>query len=187
VVIEAYPAPADDTDTQWCVVGFVPSHTFTDGASITPVVGNSIHHYGGWWFTVNHAAPAHFSAGTIAVLGWRPLPVASAGDTAVDDTSTYATTDVVPPVPAGSAVELAVDYAAGTCRVAFYSPAAVACGFVEPPYATMELRFVATPDEDVPGWGSVPPRSVPTAAADSRVQLYPAVGADWAGATWRFV
>jgi hypothetical protein len=60
------------------------------------------------------------------------------------DVSAYATTSTVPPVPAGDAVEFAVDYAAGTCRVAFYTPDAVAGGFVEPPHAKMELRFVAT-------------------------------------------
>jgi hypothetical protein len=185
VVIEAYPAPGKDT--QWCVVGFVPSHTSTDGTPVTPVMGNSIHHYGGWWFTVCHAATAHFHAGEFGVLGWRPLLVAADGAAADADTSTYATTDVVPVVPAGSAVELAVDYAAGTCRVAFYTPAAVAGGFVDAPYAKMELRFAATPAEDVPNWGAVPARSVPSAAADSCTQLYPAVGTSWAGATWRFV
>jgi hypothetical protein len=95
----------------------------------------------------------------------------------------------VPPVPEGSAVEFAVDYAAGTCRVAFYTPAAVAGGFVEAPYARMELRFVATDAENVPDWGGgIPARSVPTAAADSRVQLYPAIGPPpYAGAACRFV
>jgi hypothetical protein len=41
-------------------------------------------------------------------------------------------------------VEFAVDYYEGTCRVAFYTPAAVAGGFVEAPHAKTELRFVAT-------------------------------------------
>jgi hypothetical protein len=64
-----------------------------------------------------------------------------------------------PPVPEGSAVEFAVDYAAGTSRVAFYTPAAVAGRFVEAPYARMELRFVATDAEDVPDWGGAIPTS----------------------------
>jgi hypothetical protein len=79
----------------------------------------------------------------------------------------------VPPVPAGSAVEFAVDYAADTCRVAFYTPAAVAGGFVEAPHAKIELRFVATAAA-VRSAVSFPARSVPT-AADSGVALYPAV------------
>jgi hypothetical protein len=94
-----------------------------------------------------------------------------------------------PPVPEGGAVELAVDYAAGTCRAAFFTPAVVAGGFVEAPYAKMELRFVATAAEDSPTWGAIPARSVPTAAAqDSSVmQLYPAVSAANAGAVLRYV
>jgi hypothetical protein len=50
----------------------------------------------------------------------------------------------VPVVPAGGAVEFAVDYAANTARVAFYTPAAVAAGFdgeEGAPHAKMELRF----------------------------------------------
>jgi hypothetical protein len=99
--------------------------------------------------------------------------------------SAYATTDEVPPVPAGSAVEFSVDYAAGTCRVAFYMPAAVAGGFVMAAHAKMELRFAATVagnEADRP----LPARIVPTAAG-SGVALYPAVAA---GAkcevVWRF-
>jgi hypothetical protein len=82
---------------------------------------------------------------------------------------------------------LAVDYAAGTCRAAFYIPAAVAGEFVDAPYAKMELRFVATPARDVPEWGFVPARSVPRATADSPLQLYPAVATGWAGTVCRFV
>jgi hypothetical protein len=73
-----------------------------------------------------------------------------------------------------------VDYAAGTCRVAFYTPAAVGGGFVEAPYAKMELRFVATEAKDQPG------RPVP-ALADSGVELYPAVTTASEGTIWRFV
>jgi hypothetical protein len=71
--------------------------------------------------------------------------------------------------------------------VAFYTPAAVAGGFVEAPYAKMELRFVATAAEVEFKRGPVPARSVPTTVADSYVQLYPAVSAAYAGAVWRFV
>jgi hypothetical protein len=46
----------------------------------------------------------------------------------------------------------------------------------------MELRFVATEAK-----GAVSARSVPTAALDSCVQLYPALTAPYTGAVWRFV
>jgi hypothetical protein len=72
-------------------------------------------------------------------------------------------------------VEFAVDYAAGTCRVAFYAPGAVSGGFVEAPYAKMELRFIA--EEAVQAkWISsgVPARLVP-AVANSDLELYPAM------------
>jgi hypothetical protein len=45
VIIEAYPAPVDGKETRWCNVGFVPSHTSTDGAPVTPVIGYGLHHY----------------------------------------------------------------------------------------------------------------------------------------------
>jgi hypothetical protein len=186
VVIEAYPTPDREGD-QTRNMGFVPSHSYTDGAPVTPVAGRRIRHYGGWWFQVNRATAVRVDAG-VTVHGWTPLrPRAAAGDAAVVDTSTYATTDVVPVVPESSAVELSVDYAAGTCRVAFFTPAAVAGGFVEAPHATLELRFVATAAEDSPPWGAVPARSVPTAQDSSIVQLYPAVSAANAGAVLRFV
>jgi hypothetical protein len=70
---------------------------------------------------------------------------------------------------------------------AFYTAAVVAGGFVEAPYAKMELRFVATAAEALRESREIPGRSVPTAAADSRVQLYPAIGAKHAGAMWSFV
>jgi hypothetical protein len=38
-------------------------------------------------------------------------------------------------VPEGGAVRFTVDYAASTCRLTFYTPAAVAGGFIEPPYS----------------------------------------------------
>jgi hypothetical protein len=194
VIIEAYPAPEDGKDTQYCDVGFVPSHTSTDGAPVTPVVGYGIHHYGGWWFQVHSTARRSLSVGS-TVHGWTQLlPRAAPGDHAAGDyaagdradTSTYATTDRAPAVPAGSAVELAVDYAAGTCRVAFYTPEAVAGGFVDAPYAEMEQRFVATAAEDDPTFGAIPARSVPTTAG-SRVQLCPSVAATYVGVTCRFV
>jgi hypothetical protein len=188
VVIEAYSTPVsgDDKRRQWCNIGFVPSHTSTDGAAVTPLVGHNIHNYGGWWFQVQPTNGTGFGSG-LALHGWMSLVPRDAAGAAAADTSTYATMWTVPPVPPGSAVEFAVDYAAGTCRVAFYTPEAVAGGFVDPPYAKMELRFFALAAQVLDGWGSVPARSVPTAAADSRVQLYPAVAAGWAGAIWRFV
>jgi hypothetical protein len=99
-------------------------------------------------------------------------------------TSANATTAEVPSEPAGGAVEFAVDYAAGACFVAFYTPAAVAGGFVEAPHAKMELRFAATAVGnvfEVP----VPARPVPTAAG-SGVALYPAVATYDSGSIWRF-
>jgi hypothetical protein len=168
VIIEAYPAPADGEVTHYCNVGLVPSHSYTDGAVVTPVVGHDIRHCGGWWFQVNPMVCRGFNISS-TVLGWKPLlpRVTVAGDAAAADTSAYATTDVIPPVPAGGAIEFAVDYAAGTCRVAFYTPAAVAGEFAEAPYAKMELRFVATAAEVLPKWGAVPARSVPTAAGNA--------------------
>jgi hypothetical protein len=79
-----------------------------------------------------------------------------------------------------------VDYAAGTCRVAFYTPAAMAGGFADAPHAKMELRFVATEAEEDRGDGhhKVPARSVPT-LADSGVELHPAASSYDAGAVWR--
>jgi hypothetical protein len=58
------------------------------------------------------------------------------------------------------AVEFAVDYAAGTCRVAFYTPAAVAGGFVKPPHAKMELRFEETVPDGEGHWGYPMPRAL---------------------------
>jgi hypothetical protein len=115
--------------------------------------------------------------------GWTVLePSRGAADSAAGvDTSAYATTSKAPPVPLGSAVEFAVDYAAGTCRVAFYTPEAVAGGFVEAPHAKMELRFVAS-EADPCHW--IPARPVPT-LEDSGVDLYPAATTTFAGAIWR--
>jgi hypothetical protein len=107
------------------------------------------------------------STGTVGDDGWTAMETSDGA---------YATTSEVPPVPPGSAVEFAVDYAAGTCRVAFYTPAAVAGGFVEAAHAKMELRFAPT---------TYPPRSIPT-LADSDVELYPAAASTIAGVTWRF-
>jgi hypothetical protein len=75
-----------------------------------------------------------------------------------------------------------VDYAAGTCRVAFYTPAAVVDGFVEAPHARMELRFVPTVADDAK---QLPARPVPT-LANSDMKLYPAVATFLAGGIWRF-
>jgi hypothetical protein len=109
------------------------------------------------------------------------VPKGQAGGKPAADVSTFATNSNVPPVAPGGAVEFAVDFAAGTCRLAFYSPGAVAEGFVGAPFATMELRFVATEAK-----GDIPARSVPTAAPESRLELYPAVSTDLEGTSWRF-
>jgi hypothetical protein len=188
VVIEAYPTPVDGKRL-YCNVGFVPSHKYADGAAVTPVVGHHFCHYGGWWFAVSPTESLEFTAG-VTLHGWDPLPpraAAADGEAASDNTGAYATTLKVPPVPAGSAVEFVVDYAASTCRVAFYTPAAAAGGFVEAPHAKMELRFVATDAGDVPGSGAVPARSVPTVASGSRVQFFPAVAVSHPGAVFRFL
>jgi hypothetical protein len=68
----------------------------------------AMHNYGGWCIAVapSRAGGVHSDP---MFSGWTLVPPA---------VSAYATTDEVPPVPAGGAVEFAVDYAAGTCRVA---------------------------------------------------------------------
>jgi hypothetical protein len=187
VVIEAYPTDIHAKITRWWHLGFMPSHNFADGTAVTPGNGGGITSYGGWYIQVSSIG---YQLGDGALLiGWRPLVprAAAAAGAAAEDVSDYATTDGVPAVPPGCAVEFAVAYAAGTCRVAFYTPAAVAGGFVAAPYAKMELRFGATAAANVPGSGEVRARSVPTAAANSRLHLYPVVSAGYAGAVCRFV
>jgi hypothetical protein len=153
-----------------CNLGFVPSHGICISAGIVAAVvakqGFGIQRYGGWSIKVDKTHHGVHSR------GWRGL--LPRGE------STYATTDSVPPVPEGGAVGFAVDYSAGTCRVAFYTPEAVAGGFAEAPYAKMELRF-----EDAPQNELTPARPVPT-APDSGVELYPAVETLYKGASWRF-
>jgi hypothetical protein len=171
VIVEAY-----GNELGWCLLGFVPSHcTHGGGAATQWTAQYDIHNYGGWCIGV-HASHAGYVPRDTQYSGWVAMaPGASA----------YATTDKVPPMPAGSAVEFAVDYAAGTCRVAFYTPAVVAGGFVEAPQVKMELRFVATAagkDGRLP----LPARTVPTAAADSGVALFPAVATNGSGTVWRF-
>jgi hypothetical protein len=172
VIVEAH------NDDGWCRLGFVPSHHTHGGIATAAVAATpqyGIHNYGGWYILV-YAASAGNVHSTTLFSGWTVMTLAD---------SAYATTNKVPPVPAGGAVEFAVDYAAGTCRVAFYTPAAVAGGFAEAPHAKMELRFVAT----AAGAGSegrpIPARTVPT-AADSGVALYPAVLTLESGTIWRF-
>jgi hypothetical protein len=168
IVVEAYSGNGSD---QSCSVGFVPSHRRHVSGTLMAVAPNprdGIHNYGGWYIVV--AATRVESLRDAKYSGWAVLPPADSG---------YATTAEVPPVPAGGAVEFAVDYAADTCRVAFYTPAAVAGGFVEAPHARMELRFVATAAVGAEGGGQ---RSVPS-EADSGVALYPAVDG---GSIWRF-
>jgi hypothetical protein len=74
-------------------------------------------------------------------------------------------------------VEFVVDYAAGTCRVAFYTPEAAGGGFVEAPHARMELRFVDR--EKLPG------RDVLGQTPHAKVELYPAVQVVGAGVSCR--
>jgi hypothetical protein len=172
VVVDAYGRG------QQCRLGFIPSHLVGARAGaaadrVFPVEGHAIWAYGGWSVEVRALAAGICGPGWIVLQPSR----GAAGEALVDDTSAYATTSKIPPVPASSAVEFAVDYVASTCRVAFYTPAAVAGGFVDAPYAKMELRFVATAD--------VPARTVPT-LADSGVELYPAADSLNDGAVWRF-
>jgi hypothetical protein len=154
-----------------CDLGFMPSHHVSAGVATAVVVAENHQlwdYYGGWYIMLFASKIGDYGQ------GWTALEPSD---------SAYATTSKVPAAPAGSAVEFAVDYAAGTCRVAFYTPAAVAGGFVQAPHAKMELRFVAT--EAIERY-HVPARPVPT-LADSGVELYPAVATSAAGAIWRFV
>jgi hypothetical protein len=161
-----------------CWLGFVPSHEMHGSghaAAVAPNPDYGIHNYGGWYILVDRSDAVAALTDTTST-GWAVMaPGASA----------YATTTDVPPVPEGGAVEFAVDYAAGTCRVAFYTPAAVAGGFVEAPHAKMELRFVATTASEDCHDQPLPARTVPT-ATDSVVALYPAVETCATGIAWRF-
>jgi hypothetical protein len=169
-----------------CLLGFVPSHYAPADAGAAAAVAPITHcdlYRDGWCIDVNPSsdgllADADFS-GWVAL---KPSRHAAGGIAAGADTSAYATTTVVPPVPKGGAVEFAVDYDAGTCSVAFYTPAVVAGGFVEAPHAKMELRFVATTAHEA---CKIPARGIPTLAGSS-AELYPAVGTSLAGAVWRF-
>jgi hypothetical protein len=166
-----------------CRLGFVPSHRVQAGAgapaAVIPIEGHRIWGYGGWHISV-HPKSLGYVTLDVTCSGWSVLkPSRGADGDAADKISAYATTDVVPPVPPGSGVEFAVDYAAGTCRVAFYTPAAVAGGFVQAPHAKMELRFLVTAATT-----EIPARSVPT-LTNSGMELYPAVETTYAGATWR--
>jgi hypothetical protein len=163
----------------WCRLGFVPSHEMHGrgaAALVAPTPGDyTIYNYGGWYIEVRASRDGAVNSNT-QFSGWTVM---------APDACAYATTAEVPPVPAGGAVEFAVDYAAGTCRVAFYTRAAVVGGFVEAPHAKMELRFAATAaGKDMTGV-PLPARTVPT-AADSSVALYPAVATRGSGIIWRF-
>jgi hypothetical protein len=185
VIVEAY------SRTHGCLLGFVPSHYVRAdagaddaAAAITAAVGNDIWNYGGWFIDVRAASPGAVTGAKYT--GWVVLePSRGAAIDPAGNTSAFATTSKVPPVPPDSAVEFSVDYIAGTCRVAFYTPAAVAGGFVEAPHAKMELRFVATEADEDYEWSKIPARPVPT-RADSGVALYPAVETSRAGAIVRF-
>jgi hypothetical protein len=134
-------------------------------------MGHDIRDYGGWYIEACAS-----SAGTVTdarFTGWTALKPSggAVGDhMAGAAISAYATTSKVPLVPPGSAVEFAVDYAAGTCRVAFYTPAAVAGGFVKAPYAKMELLFVAM-EANTHKLFEAPARPVPTIAGSGAKHL----------------
>jgi hypothetical protein len=127
IIVEAY------SGDKYCYLGFVPGGVAA-AATAAPTPQYAIHNYGGWSIAVapSRAGAVHRNR---LFSGWKVIPPVA---------SIYATTAEVPPVPEGGAVEFAVDYYEGTCRVAFYSPAAVASGFVEAPHAKVALRFVAT-------------------------------------------
>jgi hypothetical protein len=177
VVVEAY------NTSEYCYLGFMPSHYVRADAvtAATPMPGFGIWDYGGWYIDVSPSLA--IDVDDPKYTGWIVLQPSGGAAAAANATSAYATTSQIPPVPAGSAVEFAVDYAAGTCRVAFYTPAAVAGRFVEAPYAKMELRFVATAADE---YEKIPARSVPT-LADSGVELYPAATASQAGVIWHIL
>jgi hypothetical protein len=178
IVVEAH------NQSQSSLLGFLPSHHARAGteaeavaAAVTPIAGEHIWNYGGWSIEAHATSACDVKAAMWS--GWTALEPSC--DVAGGNTSAYATTSNVPPMPRGSAVEFAVDYAAGTCRVAFYSPAVVAAGFVEAPDAKMELRFIATEANER---HRIPARSVPT-LADSGVELYPAADTSHCGTIWR--
>jgi hypothetical protein len=183
IVIEAYG------ESGHCALGFVPSHgcAFMQSgarglAAISPFPGCDISNYGGWFIDVHEGSPTIVPDGTRS--GWTalvPSRGSDAGGAVCNDTSTYATTSTVPPLPAGSAVEFTVDYAAGTCLVAFYTPAAVARGFRAAPHAVLELRFVVTEAER-----NIPARSSIPTTPDSVLALYPAVATTFDDAIFRF-
>jgi hypothetical protein len=190
VVVEKY-----NDRSRSCYLGFVPSQRHDEGAAAAAAASAQVVHgdgdictFGGWRIDVCASRRGAVHNDTL-YSGWtvlRPYHGAALEDhdesmVPGNDISAYATTDVVPPVPEGGAVGFAVDYTAGTCRVAFYTPAAVASGFVDPPHAKMELRFVVTEAK-----GHIPARPVPT-VADSGVELYPAVMTCSVGTIWRFV
>jgi hypothetical protein len=178
VIVTAY-----DT-SEFSRIGFIPGTAL--GGDVNTVI-RGIAECGGWYIDV---APKSFNPVQAKLhSGWQPLRPRSTADPHNGVTgdcafSAYATTAVVPPLPPGGAVQFAVDDATGTCRVAFYMPMTVTGGFMEPPYATMELRFIAT---DADQNYCIPARSSPTAAG-SGVELFPAVTAFDAcgGASWRF-
>jgi hypothetical protein len=187
VVVEQYAS--DEKITQICYLGFIPNRlTRASAAAATtaPTAGFPIRRYGGWYIVVRPNSSG--SVDTVVMYsGWTVMrPNAGGADDAaagVDEgVSAYATTARVPPVPPGSAVEFTVDYAAGTCRVAFYAPGGVGAGegsLAEAPHAKMELRFAATEARM-----GIPERVVPT--ADGDMELYPAVQLLGAGAMCRF-
>jgi hypothetical protein len=67
VVIEAYPAPFKDEDTQRCRVGFVPSHTSTDGAAVWDTNSQSTAAGGLAWQRI----PCHIMGTSPSTVGAR--------------------------------------------------------------------------------------------------------------------
>jgi hypothetical protein len=153
VIIEDYG------DNKYCTVGFVPDNA-------EPVLGREICEYGGWYITVE---PFH------------SRPLLDSGAFASSDADSDPEAFILPAVPPSAAVEFAVDYAAHTCRVAFYAPAK-ARDFTAPPDGALELQFVPKAE-----YCSNPARSDPTMAEGTCMALYPAVGMRWNGGTVSFV
>jgi hypothetical protein len=114
--------PKDDGGVWHCAIGLLPS---TAAARPTRSLG----HLGGCT-VYPHPNGAHPPGGW-----WTPFA-----------NSEFANSMKV---PQGGAVRFTVDYAASTCRLACYTPAAVANDFAQPPYATTELFFNTPIPDDV--------------------------------------
>jgi hypothetical protein len=161
VIIEDYG------DNNYCTIGFVPGDA-------EPVVGREIGEHGGWYICVAPSRPRRI------ILSTSALEFLASGDDGADL--------AIPPVPPDHAVEMTVNYAAHTCRVAIYAPAN-ACDFTALPEYVADLRFVPRKE-----YGCYPARSDPTLprscaapCAAPYIALHPAVGMQWSGGTVSFV